>query len=149
MHWRPPPPSSFRRAHVRLDLKYVGSWRGNDERLVTGRDAEVLPNPFPHRRSDMPPEALRHSTPDGRDHASVDFAAGLSPDSSPDPERSPPVKPCGHRDPCNCSALRARLQILDQGLLPWHPWDVVGAAFTAFTIGDHERPSRPRRRAPC
>ena len=64
-HWRPPSSSPFPRAHVRLDLKYDGSWRGNDERFVTGRDVEVLPNPFPHRRRDMPPEPLRHSPPDG------------------------------------------------------------------------------------
>ena len=78
---------------------------------VTGRDAEVLPNPVPHRRRDMPPKPLCHSAPDGPEHASVNFAAGLSPDESLNPERSPPVKPCGHRNPCKCSVLRARLRI--------------------------------------
>ena len=59
----------------------------------------------------MPPEPLRYSAPDGPDHASVDFAAGLSPNDSPNPERSPPVKLCGHRNPCNCGVLRARIHI--------------------------------------
>ena len=109
--WRPPPSSRFRNAHIALDVKYDGTWRGNDERWVTGRDAEVLPNPYPHRRRDMPPESLRHSAPNGPEHASVAYSAGLLPDQSPNPERSPPVKPCGHRNPCNCRVLRDRLGI--------------------------------------
>ena len=72
---RPASSSRFRRAHILLDLKYNGSWRGNDKRYFTGRDAEVLPYPLPHRRRDMPPEPLRHSAPNGPEHVSVDFAA--------------------------------------------------------------------------
>ena len=109
--WRPPPSSRFRNAHVSLDVKYDGTWRGNDERWVTGRDAETSPNPWPHRRRDMPPEALRHSAPNGPNRTSVVSADGLLPDQSPDPERSPPVKPCAHRNPCNCAVLRARLGV--------------------------------------
>ena len=51
----------------------------------------------------------------------------LSPpsDEPPNPERSPPVKPCGHRSPYNCSVLRACLRV------PEPPAPMV--------------PSRPRR----
>ena len=112
--WRPSPSSRFRNAHVALDCKYDDTWRGNDERWVTGRDAEIQPGPYPLRRRDMPPEALRHSAPNGQQHASVVSTTGPSrrtDEKSPDPELSPPVKPCGHRDPCNCAVLRARLGI--------------------------------------
>ena len=109
--WRPPPSSRFRNAHVSLDVKYDGTWRGNDERWVTGRDAETSPNPWPHRRRDMPPEALRHSAPNGPNRTSVISADGLLPDQSPNPERSPPAKLCAHRNPCNCAVLRARLGV--------------------------------------
>ena len=126
---RPAPSSRFRRAHIALDLKYDGSWRGNDKRYFTGRDAEVLPYPLPHRRRDMPPEPLRHSAPNGPEHASVDFAAGLPSDESPNPERSPPVKPCGHRSPYNCSVLRARLRVPE----PPAPMAVLCVDTTAST----------------
>ena len=74
---RPASSSRFRRARILLDLKYNGSWRGNDKRYFTGRDAEDLPYPLPHRRRAMPPGPLRHSAPNGPEHVSVDFAAGL------------------------------------------------------------------------
>ena len=120
-----------------------------------GGTPRSFPTPLPHRRRDMPPEPLRHSTPNGPEHASANLAAGLPSDESPNPERSPPVKPCGHRSPYNCRFPCARLRVPEPPT-PMPP-SVPVANFAdgrRLAIGTRKWPSRcqageahfPRRR---
>jgi len=103
----------------------------------------------------MHPEPLIPSAPNGPEHASVVSTAGLLPDESPNPERSPPVKPCGHRNPFNCGVLRARLCVPEPPA-PMPPSVPVAnfADSRRLAIGTRKWPSRcqageahfPRRR---